>query len=583
MLGSFLPHLESRTAQALTELSRSVAADWDASIRRIVRFDAEVLRIERVSFWSLSEETSSIHCDAGYVASIESFEHGAVLFESDLPELFAELREGRALIVGDVRVDPRCRGLRAYCASRGVVAILDVPVWLNGKVCGVLCHEHVGSPRHWSDPEEDFVTSVSHVVSFARATVAHTRAEADIRRTALLDTVSRLFSSIDAREIAEHAVSLCVPTLGDVSLLWAQNPEGVLELIAWKHVDPVKRDVIEKYLRSERWSHHVAARIARQGQSLVVPDTTPSSLEQFGFTPTERDLMESLGVSTMLSVPLAVGEKTFGAMSFAASDRHYGADDLRFAESIASRVAASLENARLHAVAREAIRARDELLVLTAHELRTPLTALQLRTDQLSRSARRSANADDLARSEGITHEVRRFSATVDHMLDALNTRAEGVVLAPGPCDLATMVSERVGLVAERARTAGSTIALDCPPSVPGRWDKARLEKAIDVLLDNAIKFGRGAPIVVSLRADGTWAELSVRDRGIGIPADRLSAIFQPFERAVAKEHFGGLGLGLYIAKAVIDAHGGSISVTSVPGEGATFVVRLPLVPPSSK
>jgi signal transduction histidine kinase len=123
----------------------------------------------------------------------------------------------------------------------------------------------------------------------------------------------------------------------------------------------------------------------------------------------------------------------------------------------------------------------------------------------------------------------------------------------------------------------GCPIAIDAASSVAGRWDTAGLAKVIDVLLDNAIKFGRGRPIAVSLRADGTCCELSVRDKGIGIPRDRLSAIFQPFERAVPKEHFGGLGLGLYIAKAIVEAHGGAIAVTSRPGEGATFAVRLPL------
>jgi signal transduction histidine kinase len=576
MLGSFVPALESRTAQALADLSRSAGADWDASIRRIVQFDAEVLRIERVSFWSLSEETSSVHCDVGYVASIQSFEHGATLFEADAPEFFAAVREGRAINVENIQVEPRFRGLREYCASHGIASILDVPVWLHGRVCGVLCHEHVGAPRHWSDPEEDFASRVSQVVSFARAALAHTRAEAGIQRTAFLDTVSRLFSSIDASEVGEHAVSLCVPKLGAVSLLWVQNRDGVLELVAWKHCDPLKQDVIREYLRLERWTHSIAARVTRQGQSLLIPDMTASSLEQYGFSPPERALIERLGIRTALSVPLAVGEKTFGAMTFAASDRHYDADDLAFAKSIGSRVAAALENARLHAVAREAICARDELLVLAAHELRTPLTALQLKTEHLLRAAPSGPDGDEVARREGIAYEVRRFSALVDHMLNAVNIRAAGVVLAPGPCDLAMMVRARIDRVAGRARTAGSAIALDSAPSVIARWDKARLEEVIDTLLDNAIKFGHGAPIAVSLRADGAWAELSVRDQGIGIPEDRLSAIFQPFERAVPKEHFGGLGLGLYIAKAIVDAHGGSIAVTSRPGEGTTFVVRLP-------
>jgi signal transduction histidine kinase len=181
-----------------------------------------------------------------------------------------------------------------------------------------------------------------------------------------------------------------------------------------------------------------------------------------------------------------------------------------------------------------------------------------------------------MAWSESIARDVRRFSGVVDHILEALRIRGEGVLLVYESCDLATIVRGRVGLVAERARAAASPIALDSVPSVTGRWDRACLAKVIDVLLDNAIKFGSGRPIAVSLRVDGTWVELTVRDQGIGIPADRLRAIFQPFERAAPKEHFGGVGLGLYIAKAIVDAHGGSIDVTSRPGEGATFTVRLP-------
>jgi signal transduction histidine kinase len=99
----------------------------------------------------------------------------------------------------------------------------------------------------------------------------------------------------------------------------------------------------------------------------------------------------------------------------------------------------------------------------------------------------------------------------------------------------------------------------------------------VDRLLDNAIQFGQGKPIEVALERNGTQAVLVVRDHGLGIAAERLPSIFAPFERAVPKERFGGLGLGLYIAKSIIEAHGGSIAVTSRLAEGAVFVVRLPL------
>jgi len=576
MLGSSAPTTEHGTAQALAELSRTAGTDWDRWIRRALQLDAEVLHVECVSFWGFCEETSSIHCDAAYVASAQALEHGATLFESHLPEFFGALRETRVLDVVDVRVDPRCRGLRQYCASRGVASMLGIPVWLEGQLYGVLCHEHVGATRRWSVEEEDFATSVSHVVSSALAARVHTLAEASTRRAAFLDTVSRLASSLDEREIAERAVCLCVPRFADVAYVFRIR-EGAPEILAIKHLDPRKQDALLEAYGSGRWRFHLARRVISQGQSVLLPEVTPSVLARYGYDPSDHVLIERLGLRSLICVPLAVGDKTFGAMVFAGGDRLYDGDDLALAEDIASRVAAALENARLYAVAREAIRARDELLVVAAHELRTPLTALRLRTDQLLRKARRGADPGERASSEGIARDVGRFTGVVDHILDALRIRAEGVALACEACDLAAMVRERVDLVAERARAAASPIALDSSSSIAGRWDRARLEKVIDVLLDNAIKFGSGRPIAVSLRASGKWAELTVRDQGIGIPADRLPAIFQPFERAVSKEHFGGLGLGLYVAMAIVDAHGGSIEVTSRPGEGATFIVRLPL------
>jgi signal transduction histidine kinase len=320
-------------------------------------------------------------------------------------------------------------------------------------------------------------------------------------------------------------------------------------------------------------------RVVGQRQSLLIPEGTPSLLDRWGVPPAARTVVERLGWRSAMAVPLAVPGKTFGVMTFGSTDRRYDADDLALAENMGRRVASALENARLYQVAREAVRARDELLVVAAHELRTPMTALKLTTDHMLRRARRGADTGETARCEKIAGHVQRFSALVEHVLEAMKIRAKGVTIERGPCDLATILRERVDAIAQRARAARSVIAVDSPPSLAGAWDRARLEKAIDILLDNAVKFGRGKPITVSLRADGADVELSVRDHGMGVPPDRLPSIFDPFERAVPKEHFGGLGLGLFIAKAVVEAHGGSIAVTSQPDEGATFVMRLPLRP----
>ncbi len=181
--------------EALAELSRIVGADWDGSIQRILKFDAEVLRLDRASFWSLSGGASSLYCEAGYLARRQALEHGTTLFETQAPEYFAALREARALGVRDVRNDPRCGGLREYCADRRISSLLNIPVWVDGRLSGVLCHEHVGALRRWSAEEEAFAVSMSQFVSSALSARAHSAVEANARRAAFLDTLSLRLTS----------------------------------------------------------------------------------------------------------------------------------------------------------------------------------------------------------------------------------------------------------------------------------------------------------------------------------------------------------------------------------------------------
>ena len=118
---------------------------------------------------------------------------------------------------------------------------------------------------------------------------------------------------------------------------------------------------------------------------------------------------------------------------------------------------------------------------------------------------------------------------------------------------------------------------MDAPGTLVGRWDTQRLEQVVINLLTNALKYGAGKPVHLRLAAEGERARLSVRDEGIGIAAEDQGRIFERFERAVSDRHFGGLGLGLYICRQIVDALGGTIAVRSTPGEGSTFEVVLPL------
>jgi signal transduction histidine kinase len=503
-----------------------------------------------------------------------------VLLASDVPEFFEALREARALNVEDVHGDPRARGLRDYCSTRDICSMLDIPVWAEGRLAGVLCHENVGGARHWRRTEQDFAVGVGQVVASALAARAHTRAEAAAQRSAFLDAVSRaVISSLETHEIGKRALALVVPKLADVGLVWMVNADGALDCLAVACADPRKEQAVTRVIHAltgERQPTFMT-RVFRQRQSVLIPDFQRAVLDVQKFLPPEREAFDAIGITATIGVPLVVGGTTIGAMAFHATGRHFDADDRAIAEDVAARVAAALENARMYGIAQEAIRARDDFLVLVAHELRTPLTALQLRTDSLLQRSRRNGSAEDKKQSDAIARDVRRFTDVVEHVLEASTIRAEGVKLAHETCDLAQVVKGCVANVAERAKRTGSQIAVQTESSIVGRFDRARIERVVLCLLDNAIKFGEKKPIEVSLRRDGTQAELTVRDQGVVIPAERLPFLFEPFERAVPKEHFPGLGMGLYIAKAIVEAHGGSISAQSTVGEGTTLVVRLPL------
>ena len=140
------------------------------------------------------------------------------------------------------------------------------------------------------------------------------------------------------------------------------------------------------------------------------------------------------------------------------------------------------------------------------------------------------------------------------------------------------LTQERVQRHAAAIERSGSSLQVHASGPVFGAWDCAALERVLDKLLSNAIRFGGGRAIDVAVsRRDDASAVVRVTDRGIGIPPDRIGAVFERFERGVSEKHYAGLGLGLYIARSLVEAMGGTIVAKSNAAEGTTFTVELPL------
>lgn len=227
----------------------------------------------------------------------------------------------------------------------------------------------------------------------------------------------------------------------------------------------------------------------------------------------------------------------------------------------------------------QALQAREEFLSIAAHELNTPLAGLQLSVQALQRYGE-ALSPDRRARTlKKIEQQTRRISSLVTQLLDVSRIQAGRLVLERGVFDLRAMVSQELDRLVEEYELPSGMITLAPGTPVLGAWDRNRLEQVVINLLTNAIKFGEGKPVHVRVEAKEGRAQVSVRDEGIGISPGSLDTIFHRFERAVSSRHYGGLGLGLYIVKLIVDAHGGSVRATSTPGQGALFIVDLPLEP----
>ena len=241
---------------------------------------------------------------------------------------------------------------------------------------------------------------------------------------------------------------------------------------------------------------------------------------------------------------------------------------------LTERLHAQEEQLRL-AHAEEAVRLRDEFLSIAAHELRTPLSALQLQLQGL------------LERPEGIESRIRakleracrsgdRMVTLVDALLDVSRITTGSFNLNPSRFDLAVAVKDVVERFREHAVRAGSTVTVRAERGLEGRWDRLRIEQVVTNLLTNALKYAAGTPVEIDLSGTEQDVIISVADEGPGIPESEKERIFLRFERAAPMRNFGGLGLGLYVARQITEAHGGEISLASDRPRGAQFLIRLP-------
>ncbi|MBF5043549.1 PAS domain S-box protein [Aggregicoccus sp. 17bor-14] len=384
-----------------------------------------------------------------------------------------------------------------------------------------------------------------------------------------------LHPALSVAQLHRALTELCVPELADACVLHVPGEDGRARAVAFRHAQPGLHAQLESLVRRLPCEPGVspgAQAVLDTGcpelLSPLDPEDLPAPLRA---TPL-GELLQGLQVRALMTVPLAVGERVLGALSLYSSDPHrsYSELDLHFTEELGARAALALENARLLGQAQAAL----ELIGVAAHDLGNPLLALQLKLRRLRMGP--GAEAPVREGLAGAERQARTLGQMMWNLLDLSRLSANRLSLEPEPLELGALVREVADRFQDQAQEAGCALSVRVEGEVHGVWDRMRLDRVVTNLLSNALKFGRGAPVQVGLSVDGALARLSVQDGGCGIPPEAQERIFHRFERVTGERAQAGFGLGLYIVRELVEAHGGSIRVASEPGRGARFTVELP-------
>jgi signal transduction histidine kinase len=242
---------------------------------------------------------------------------------------------------------------------------------------------------------------------------------------------------------------------------------------------------------------------------------------------------------------------------------------------------AQLQSARTEV--EQAVHMRDEFMSMVVHELRTPLSVLamevRVRQHQLAADNATFFATENLAKMfERDQRQVRSLNRLIDDMLDVSQIRDGKLSIRRSRCDLVALVRRAVAEIAAQRDDVPMAFTTACT-ELPGEWDEFRLEQVLVNLLTNAQRYGAGRPVGVELARRPGAAVIRVRDEGVGIAPEDQARIFDQFVRVGDRRRANGLGLGLYIARQLVEAHGGTIAVDSRTGAGSTFTVTLPLGP----
>jgi PAS domain S-box-containing protein len=389
-------------------------------------------------------------------------------------------------------------------------------------------------------------------------------------------------SSLDYEERMTKVVQLVVRELADFAALYLLADDGALQWTDVANRDPLQVWFCELLgkLPIDLPPPHPVWQILETRRSVLV-EVTPDVLASFAQNDEHRRALEEISPNSILGVPLWADERCMGALYFVSTKRHaYSSRDVLLAEEFGRRAGGIIEHARLHRTAQQAILARDEVLGIVAHDLRNPLGRILLQVALFRQPG--TAPARRFSESlDAIERAATRMNRLIQDLLDVTRMDAESLSIEQSRVSAAEVVLQFVEAQRPLSSSTSVELRIDLAPDLGNVFaDRHRLLQILENLVDNALKFTKpgGRVTIGAARREGEML-FWVADTGAGIEQKDLPHLFDRFWQA-RKTGRHGAGLGLPIAKGIVEAHGGRIWVDSEIGRGSTFFFTLPIARP---
>jgi PAS domain S-box-containing protein len=419
-------------------------------------------------------------------------------------------------------------------------------------------------------------------IELVQEQAARAEAENSQKRASLLAEASRVLSaSFDYQTTLAALVRLAVPALADYCALDIVEAEDTFERIGEVHVDPAKSQLLRdvaRFPKSALTARHPLMRVMATGAPVLEADITSAFIRASFAEAEQRRVVEALEPRSLICVPLVASGKPLGALTLvtSGSGRRYDIADLSLAADLARRAAIVVEHARLFHEAQQATRARDDVLAVVAHDLRNPLNTVTMAVSLMLETTP-PERVEERRQVEIVRRAADRMNRMIQDLLDVKRMESGRLTTDLRPELPATLINDTIDML--RPLATGSTIRLEAdiednlPPVLA---DAARVQQVLSNLVGNAIKFTpRSGRITVCAEHIDGEVRFGVIDTGPGIPAEQLPHIFGRFWQAKTSDR-RGIGLGLAIAKGIVEAHNGRIWVESHVGLGSTFYFTLP-------